>query len=146
MGLSGAWCDSASEFWPIRATTAVRALREIVAVLLADQPATVAAKGGQVGIGRVYQRIDEREAAASLQPTIGSFVVLMLVKESSNLLLQLELTSRATHRSGVIKELPLDFSRKIIPLHDHGCAEKPQHTLFNRMECQIWSEIRFWRR
>ena len=88
---------------------------------------------------------DEREAAASLQPTIRSFVVLMLVKKPSNLLLQLELTSRVTHRSGVIKELPLDFSRKIIPLHDHGCAEKPQHTLFNRMECQIWSEIRFWR-
>jgi hypothetical protein len=92
------------------------------------------------------REVDEREAAASLQPTIRSFVVLMLVKKPSNLLLQFELTGRVTHRSGVIKELPLDFSRKIIPLHDHGCAEKPQHTLFDRMEYQIWSEIRFWRR
>ena len=68
----------------------------------------------------------------------------MLVKKPSNLLLQLELTIRVTHRSGVVKELPLDFSRKSIPLHDHGCAENPQHTLFNRVECQIGSEIRFW--
>jgi hypothetical protein len=111
---------------------AVRALREIVAVLLDDQPATVAAKGGQVGIGRVYQWIDEREAAASQQPTIGSFVVLMLVKESSNLLLQLELTSRATIEAASSKSFRWISVGKIIPLHDHGCAEKPQHTPFRR--------------
>jgi hypothetical protein len=47
----------------------------------------------------------------------------MLVKKPSDLLLQLELTSQVTHRSGIIKELPLNFSGKIVPLHDHGRAE-----------------------
>ena len=79
------------------------------------------------------------------QSTIRSCIILMLVKIPSNLLLQLELTSQVTHRSCVIKELPLDFSGKIIPLHDHGRAETPQHTLFSCVECQVWSEIRFWR-
>jgi hypothetical protein len=43
----------------------------------------------------------------------------MLVKKPGNQLLQLELTGRVIHRSSALKELPLDFSRKIIPLHDH---------------------------
>ena len=47
----------------------------------------------------------------------SSRIVLMLVKKPGNQLLQLELTGRVLHRSSVLKELPLDFSRKIIPLH-----------------------------
>jgi hypothetical protein len=43
------------------------------------------------------KEVDEPDAAGSVQPTIKSFVVLMLVKKPSNLLLQLELTSRVTH-------------------------------------------------
>ena len=54
----------------------------------------------------------------------------MLVKKPSNQLLQLELTGQVIHSSSILKELPLDFSRKIIPLHDHRRAKTPQHVLF----------------
>jgi hypothetical protein len=66
----------------------------------------------------------------------SSRIVLVLVKKPGNQLLQLELTGRVIHRCSVLKELPLDFSRKIIPLHDHRRAKAPQHALFNCMECQ----------
>jgi hypothetical protein len=72
----------------------------------------------------------------------SSRIVLMLVKKPGNQLLQLELTGRVIHRSSVLKELPLDFSRKIIPLHDHRRAKTSQHALFSCTECQSWSKTR----
>jgi hypothetical protein len=85
------------------------------------------------GVGVARSRAD---GAAS------SRIVLMLVKKPSNQLLQLELTVRVIHSSGILKKLPLDFSRKFIPLHDHRRAKTPQHVLFSCMESQSWSKIR----
>src|ERR1700737_1629632 len=70
------------------------------------------------GVGVARSRAD---GAAS------SRIVLMLVKKPSNQLLQLELTGRGIHSRGLLNEFPLDFSRKIIPLHDHRRAHTPHN-------------------
>jgi hypothetical protein len=58
-----------------------------------------------------------RVARSHADGAASSRIVLMLVKKPSNQLLQLELTGRVIHSSGILKELPLDFSRK-----DHSTA------------------------
>jgi hypothetical protein len=56
-------------------------------------------------------------------------VVLMLVKESSDLALQLSRVEHLAHRNSVVKEFVLDRSRQIVPLHDDSGAQAPQNML-----------------
>jgi hypothetical protein len=56
-------------------------------------------------------------------------VVLVIVKEAGNLLLQLRRVTLLAKGSGVVEKLPLDASRQLVPLQDHGCAEAPQYAL-----------------
>src|SRR3984893_10749500 len=86
--------------------------RERVSADSRSRSAVLGLRYGQRGRGR-----SRADGATS------SRIVLMLVKKPGNQLLQLELTGRVIHRSSVLKELPLDFSRKIIPLHDHRRAK-----------------------
>jgi hypothetical protein len=46
-------------------------------------------------------------------------VIFMLVKKTSDLLLQLRRVARLAHGNGVLEKLPLDGSRLIIPLQEY---------------------------
>ena len=56
-------------------------------------------------------------------------VVFMLVKESSDLTLQLNCVIQLTHGNRMFKKFALDFRGKIVPLHDDCGAEAPQNML-----------------
>ena len=61
----------------------------------------------------------------------------MLVKESSNLALQLGCVPQLAHGYGVFKEFTLDICGQVVPLHDDGGAQAPQNTLlFLGERCQ----------
>jgi len=77
-------------------------------------------------------------------------VVFMLVKESSDLTLQLSCVIQLTHGTRMFKKFALDFCGKIVPLHDDDCsAEAPQNMLLFVSEgcqfiaiflrCPLWS-------
>ena len=53
----------------------------------------------------------------------------MLVKETSDLTLQLSCVVQLAHGNGVFKEFTLDIRRQIVPLHDDCGAETPQNLL-----------------
>jgi hypothetical protein len=53
----------------------------------------------------------------------------VLVKESSDLTLQLSCVIQLTHGTRMFKKFALDFCGKIIPLHDDCGAEAPQNML-----------------
>jgi hypothetical protein len=53
----------------------------------------------------------------------------MLVKESSDLALQLSCVAQLAHGNGVFKEFMLDIRRQIVPLHDDCGAQTPQNML-----------------
>src|ERR1700751_1459332 len=53
----------------------------------------------------------------------------MLVKESSDLALQLSRVVQLAHGNGVFKEFTLDVRRQIVPLHDDCGAQAPQNML-----------------
>src|ERR1700720_3459421 len=53
----------------------------------------------------------------------------MLVKESSDLNLQLSCVVQLAHRNGVFKKFTLNSRRQIVPLHDDCGAQTPQHML-----------------
>src|ERR1700720_4164130 len=53
----------------------------------------------------------------------------MLVKESSDLALQLSCVLQLAHGNGVFKEFSLDIRRQIVPLHDDCGAKTPQNML-----------------
>src|ERR1700747_2144695 len=53
----------------------------------------------------------------------------MLVKESSDLALQLSCVVQFAHGNGVFKEFTLDIHRQIVPLHDDCGAQTPQNML-----------------
>ena len=53
----------------------------------------------------------------------------MLVKESSDLTLQLSCVIQLTHGTRMFKKFALDFCGKIVPLHDDCGAEAPQNML-----------------
>jgi len=75
-------------------------------------------------------------------------VVLVIVKEAGNLLLQLYRVTRLANGSGVIEKLPLDASRQVVPLHDHGRPEALQDMLLIPCErCSLVAiALRFWQR
>jgi hypothetical protein len=56
-------------------------------------------------------------------------VILMSVKEACDPFLQLSGVTRLTHRNRVVKEVPLNLRRQIIPLHDHCGAQASQDML-----------------
>ena len=76
-------------------------------------------------------------------------VVFMLVKESSDLTLQLNCVVQLTHGNRMFKKCALDFRGKIVPLHDDCGAEAPQNMLLFVSEryqfiaiflrCALWS-------
>jgi hypothetical protein len=51
----------------------------------------------------------------------------MLVKESSDLALQLSCVVQLAHGNGVFKEFTLDVGRQIVPLHDDCGTQAPQN-------------------
>jgi hypothetical protein len=53
----------------------------------------------------------------------------MLVKESSDLALQLSCVVQFAHGNGVFKEFTLDTRRQIVPLHDDCGTQAPQNML-----------------
>src|SRR5947207_4341932 len=53
----------------------------------------------------------------------------MLVKESSDLSLQLGCVVQLAHRNGVFKKVTLNSRRQIVPLHDDCGAQTPQNML-----------------
>ncbi len=53
----------------------------------------------------------------------------MLVKESSDLALQLGCLVQRAHGNGVFKEFTLDIRRQIVPLHNDCGAQAPQNML-----------------
>jgi hypothetical protein len=53
----------------------------------------------------------------------------MLVKESSDLTLQLSSGCQLTHGTRMFKKFALDFGGKIVPLHEDCGAEAPQNML-----------------
>jgi len=53
------------------------------------------------------------------------------VKKACDLLLQLRRPARLAHGSGVFEELPLDGSRQIIPLQEHGRPKALQDALLS---------------
>ena len=53
----------------------------------------------------------------------------MLVKESSDLNLQLSCVVQLAHRNGVFKKFTLNSRRQIVPLHDDCGAQTPQNML-----------------
>jgi hypothetical protein len=55
----------------------------------------------------------------------------MFVKKASDLLLQLRRLARLAHGNGVFEKLPLDGSRQIIPLQEHGRPKALQDTLLS---------------
>ncbi len=73
----------------------------------------------------------------------------MLVKESSDLTLQLSCVIQLTHGTRMFKKFALDFCGKIVPLHDDCGAEAPQNMLLFVSEgcqftaiflrCPLWS-------
>src|SRR5271165_1464833 len=73
----------------------------------------------------------------------------MLVKESSDLALQLSCVVQLAHRNGVFKEFTLDIRRQIVPLHDDCGAQTPQnmllflgegiHIVASFLRCALWS-------
>ena len=76
-------------------------------------------------------------------------VVFVLVKESSDLTLQLSCVIQLTDGSRMFKKFALDFCGKIVPLHDDCGAEAPQNMLLFVSEgcrfiaiflrCPLWS-------
>ncbi len=54
----------------------------------------------------------------------------MIVKETSNLFLQLNGIPRRIAGKGVSKKLPLDVCRKVIPLREHCCSQALQDMFF----------------
>jgi hypothetical protein len=54
----------------------------------------------------------------------------MLVKEASDLLLEFRRLPRLAHGNGVFEKVPLDGSRQIIPLQEHGRPKALQDTPF----------------
>jgi len=58
-------------------------------------------------------------------------VIFMFVKKASDLLLQLRRLARLAHGNGVFEKLPLDGSRQIIPLQEHGRPKALQDTLLS---------------
>ncbi len=59
------------------------------------------------------------------------------MKEAGDLLLQLSRMPGLTHLSRTLKELSLDFGRKIIPLHDHGRPKASQDSLIHLSEHRL---------
>jgi hypothetical protein len=55
----------------------------------------------------------------------------LCLKKASDLLLQLRRLARLTHGNGVLEKLPLDRSRQIIPLQEHGRPKALQDTLLS---------------
>ena len=76
-------------------------------------------------------------------------VVFVLVKESSELTLQLSCVIQLTHGTRMFKKFALDFCGKIVPLHDDCGTEGPQNMLLFVSEgcqfitiflrCPLWS-------
>jgi hypothetical protein len=65
-------------------------------------------------------------------------VVFVLVKESSDLTLQLSCVIQLTHGTRMFKKFALNFCGKIVPLHDDCGAEAPQNMLlFVSERCQF---------
>ena len=62
----------------------------------------------------------------------------MLVKESSDLNLQVSCAVQLAHRNGVFKKFTLDSRRQIVPLHDDCGAQTPQNMLLflGRKSCR----------
>ena len=120
----------------------LRAIFERLALFSVLQPLVAFHRGGAKNDSLLSFPKARGRGRSRADGATSSRIVLMLVKKPGNQLLQLELTGRVIHRSSVLKELPLDFSRKIIPLHDHRRAKTPQHALFSCMECQSRSKIR----
>jgi hypothetical protein len=89
--------------------------------------------------------LDSEPACLSSLPP----VVFVLVKESSDLTLQLSCVIQLTHGSRMFKKFALDFCGKIVPLHDDCGAEAPQNMLLFVSEgsqfiaiflrCPLWS-------
>jgi hypothetical protein len=75
-------------------------------------------------------------------------VVLVIVKEAGNLLLQLYGVTRLANGTGVVEKLPLDGSRQVVPLHDHGRPEALQDMLLIPCErCSLVAiALRVWER
>ncbi len=59
------------------------------------------------------------------------------MKEAGNLLLQLSCMPGLAHRRRVLKELSLDFGRKIVPLYDHCRPKASQNSLFHLSEHRL---------
>ena len=59
----------------------------------------------------------------------GLLVVLMPVKEASDLPLQLSCLTRLTHGNRVVKKVPLNIRGQIIPVHNYCLAKAPQNML-----------------
>ena len=77
---------------------------------------------------------DSEPACLSSRPP----VVFVLVKESSDLTLQLSCVIQLTHGTRMFKKFALDFCGKIVPLHDDCGAEAPQNMLlFVSERCQF---------
>jgi len=55
----------------------------------------------------------------------------MRVKKASDLLLQLRRLARLAHGNGVFEQLPLDGSRKIVPLQEYRRPKALQDTLLS---------------
>ena len=58
-------------------------------------------------------------------------VIFMFVKKASDLLLQLRRLARLAHGHGVLEKLPLDGSRKIVPLQEYRRPEALQDALLS---------------
>ena len=63
-------------------------------------------------------------------------IVLVIVKEASDLLFQLRCLTRLAHGSGVVEKLPLHASRQIVPLRDH-CGPKALQDMLLIL-CERW--------
>jgi hypothetical protein len=82
-------------------------------------------------------------------PKLTPPVVFVLVKESSDLTLQLSCVIQLTHGTRMFEKFALDFCGKIVPLHDDCGAEAPQNMLLFVSEgcqfiaiflrCPLWS-------
>ena len=71
-------------------------------------------------------------------------VVFVLVQKPGDLSSQLGRGQQLAHRSGGVKELPLEFRGDGVPLHDNGSAEASKNTLLFRGEGDVagWLFIR----
>jgi hypothetical protein len=57
-------------------------------------------------------------------------VILMTMQKSGNLLFKSKSLLRVAHGCSIVKEVPLNFGRKIVPLKNNSSTKTPQNTFF----------------